>query len=175
MIRSYLASNYMRGIKNNPLTAPLKSLIPVPFYLIFSIVIGFSSGLFEAGLLKSKLVFFMPIILFVFPSFLEESFFRGILIPINTKDRGTLKIIFSVSLSTLLFVLWHPLNALTINPSAADFFLNPYFLLITGLLGITCSVAYIYSGSLWLPVFIHWATVAAWVILLGGRNKVLEI
>jgi predicted Abi (CAAX) family protease len=105
----------------------------------------------------------LPIILFIFPSFLEESFFRGILIPINTEEKGKKKIIFYISLSTLSFVLWHPLNALTINPAAKIFFLDPYFLLITCLLGITCSFSYIYSRSLWLPVLIHWTTVVVWV------------
>jgi predicted Abi (CAAX) family protease len=143
--------------------------------MVISLLIGFTSGLLEIEFLRSRFVILLPIILFIFPSFLEESFFRGILIPINTKEQGKKKIIFYICLSTLSFVLWHPLNALTINPTAKIFFLDPYFLLITCLLGLTCSFSYIYSRSLWLPILIHWATVVVWVIFLGGRNMVLEL
>ena len=60
------------------------------------------------------------------------------------------------------------------NPVSAVFFHNPYFLIIVTLLGITCSIAYIYSKSLWVPVIIHWLTVLIWVLLLGGRNLILD-
>jgi predicted Abi (CAAX) family protease len=113
--------------------------------------------------------------LFVFPSLLEEAFFRGILIPNNARDHGRRKILAYIVLSTVIFVLWHPLNALTINKTAAPFFFNPVFLVITALLGITCSIAYIVSRSLWLPIVIHWFTVIIWVVFLGGRNKILEL
>ena len=48
-------------------------------------------------------------------------------------------------------------------------------LLIVALLGITCSVSYVLSRSLWTPIIIHWLTVVVWVIFLGGRNKLLEL
>ena len=95
--------------------------------------------------------------------------------PINTVNAGGKRIAFYLLLSTAVFVAWHPLNAITINPAAAPIFLNPYFLLITTLLSITCAVSYIFSQSLWVPVIIHWSTVVIWVIFLGGRNKILEL
>ena len=81
----------------------------------------------------------------------------------------------SILLSTLAFVAWHPLNALLLNHSAIPLFLNPWFLVITAALGITCGYGYVVSRSIWVPVIIHWTTVCAWVLLLGGRNLVLEI
>jgi predicted Abi (CAAX) family protease len=81
----------------------------------------------------------------------------------------------AIGWSTLLFVAWHPLNALTINPSAPALFLDPAFLLISAALGITCGYSYVVSKSLWVPVLIHWATVVVWVFFLGGRNLVLEL
>lgn len=120
----------------------------------------------------------MPLLLvtlFVFPSLLEEAFFRGILIPRDTVERGATRSILAIGWSTLWFVAWHPFNAVTINPSAPALFLDPAFLLTSAVLGITCGYAYVVSKSLWVPVLIHWATVVVWVFFLGGRNLVLEL
>jgi uncharacterized protein len=174
-IRSYLAANLWQGLRTSPFKAPLISLLPFPVYLLFALGIGFYSGLFNFGFLNSKIGLFLPFILFVFPSFFEEAFFRGLLIPNNAVEQGSRRILFYLVISTALFVLWHPFNALTINPEAASFFLNPYFLLITTLLGLTCGVSYILSRSLWIPILIHWLTVMLWVFLLGGRNMMLEL
>ena len=117
----------------------------------------------------------LPFSLFIFPSLLEEAFFRGLLIPNNAGTRSGSRIIAYIAVSTTAFVLWHPANAVTINTNAAALFLNPAFLLIVALLGITCSVSYVLSRSLWTPIIIHWMTVVIWVIFLGGRNKLLEL
>jgi predicted Abi (CAAX) family protease len=85
------------------------------------------------------------------------------------------RIIAYIAISTAVFVLWHPANALTINTAAVPVFLNTAFLLIVALLGITCSVSYVLSRSLWTPIIIHWLTVVVWVIFLGGRNLLLEL
>lgn len=80
-----------------------------------------------------------------------------------------------MALSTLAFVAWHPLNALTVNRSALPIFLDPAFLLIFAGLGAVCGYGYVVSRSIWVPVLIHWATVVVWVLLLGGRNLVLDL
>jgi len=72
-------------------------------------------------------------------------------------------------------VVWHPLNALTFNTAANPLFLDPAFLIIVTLLGLTCGYSYALSRSLWVPIIIHWATVTVWVLFLGGRNLVLEL
>lgn len=74
-----------------------------------------------------------------------------------------------------VFVLWHPINALTINPTARGVFLDPVFLLIVFVLGLVAGVGYAASRSIWVPVIMHWLTVIVWVMLLGGRNLVLEV
>ena len=38
---------------------------------------------------------------------------------------------------------------------------------------MVCSIGYILSRSLWVPVLIHWVTVVVWVSFLGGRNLLL--
>lgn len=171
---NYLKGNYWQGLKTSPLNAwKVSVLVTIP-YLMVALVIGFAVGLFELSMLESSLVWVLPIALFIFPSFLEESVFRGMLIPNNARERGTKYIVFIVLLSSLIFVAWHPLNAMTINPGAKEIFLNPYFLFIAFLLGIATAISYIYSRSLWAPVIIHWITVVVWVLYLGGRNLILE-
>ena len=60
------------------------------------------------------------------------------------------------------FVLWHPFQVWLNLPLAQPLFLEPVFLVITGMLGLACTIAYRISGSVWPPVFIHWITVIAW-------------
>ena len=172
---AYLKNNLLQGLRVSPFRAPLKSLIPVPVYLCASLVIGLRVGLFSVGVIDYPMSIVLPFSLFIFPSLLEEAFFRGILIPNNAVTQSKSRIIAYIAVSTAAFVLWHPANALTINTTAAALFLDPAFLLIVTLLGITCSVSYVLSRSLWTPIIIHWLTVTIWVIFLGGRNKLLEL
>jgi len=171
----YLRDNLLRGLKVSPFKAPLKSLIPVPIYVCASLAIGFYTELFSVDIVDYPMSLVLPFTLFVFPSLLEEALFRGILIPNDAANHSRTSVVLCISLSTFAFVMWHPLNALTINKAAMIFFLNPVFLLITALLGITCSISYVISRSLWMPIIIHWFTVIAWVMFLGGRNKILEL
>ncbi len=172
---AYLKNNLLQGLRVSPFRAPLKSLIPVPLFFFASLVIGFYAGLFSVGVIDHPISVVLPFSLFVFPSLLEEAFFRGILIPNNAITQSRCRIVAYITVSTAAFVLWHPANALTTNTTAAALFLNPAFLLIVALLGITCSVSYVFSRSLWMPTIIHWLTVVVWVIFLGGRNKLLEL
>jgi len=173
--REYLKANLFHGFLENPLKAPIKAWFLVPFYGMFSLIIGFYSGLLRYELISLKLMPFLLVTLFVFPSLLEEAFFRGILIPRETITRGARQIIFAITRSALLFVLWHPFNAFLFNNQAIKFFFNPAFLLIVAALGITCSYSYIISKSIWIPVLIHWLTVIIWVFFFGGRNMLLDI
>jgi len=172
---SYLKNNLLQGLKVSPFRVPFKSLIPVPVYVCASLAIGFHAGLFSVRIIDPPTLIVLPFTLFIFPSLLEEAFFRGILIPNNTVTRSKSRVVAYIVLSTAAFVLWHPANALTVNTTAAALFLNPAFLLIVTLLGITCSVSYVLSRSLWTPIIIHWLTVVVWVIFLGGRNILLEL
>lgn len=174
-IKTYLQTNLLAGLRTPPFRAPLRAWLLLPFYALIALAVGFGSGLFQFEILSTKLAFLLPFTLFIFPSFLEEAVFRGLLIPRNIVDHGRKRLILAVGGSTLLFVIWHPLGALTINPSAIPIFLDPAFLLIVTALGITCSYGYAVSRSLWIPVLIHWLTVVTWVFLLGGRNLILEM
>jgi predicted Abi (CAAX) family protease len=170
----YLKNNVWAGLKSSPRANSGRVWIFFAIYAALAGVIGFSSGLLTWQVAEAELFVFLPLTLLIFPALLEEIFFRGILIPRNIRERGPNQIAFFSLLSAVLFVLWHPLNALTINPTAKIFFLNPLFLVIVFLLGLSCSLGYIYSRSLWVPVIMHWLTVMVWVLLLGGRNLLVE-
>ncbi len=173
-VQKYLKNNLIGGFKTSPLTEFQLSALAFAVYAALALPIGFGSGLIAPALAKGKLFLFLPFTLLVFPSLLEEAFFRGLLIPRNTRDRGIRQVLFYSVLSSALFVAWHPLNALTINPGAREIFLNPWFQLIAFFLGLSCSLGYIYSRSLWVPVLMHWWTVLVWVLFLGGRNLLAQ-
>lgn len=174
MVTEYLRNNLIAGLRTSPLRAPILAWAAVPVFVVVASLVAISSELFEPKILESELLFILPFTLFVFPCLLEEAFFRGVIIPRNARDQGTDHVIGYMVLSTVFFVAWHPLNAMTVNPSAAPLFREPAFLVIVAALGATCSFSYIFSRSLWVPVLIHWATVVVWVFALGGPNLILE-
>jgi predicted Abi (CAAX) family protease len=146
-------------------------------YAIAAIFIGFSKGIFTFDLLypEHPTHYLLPFSLVIFPCISEELFFRGFLLPHKNRQlKFKYYFIYSV-VSVLLFVMWHPFNAFLFNNSAIPLFTDLSFLLIVLLLGIVCTVSYMQSGSLWIPILLHWLTVFVWVFFLGGRNKVLEI
>lgn len=171
----YFAANLGQSFLTSPFQAPLKAWTLVPVFAIIAVSVGFGAGLFQPGRMDSPITPLLPIILFVFPSLLEEAFFRGVLIPRNILESGRVKAAWNVLISTLVFVAWHPFNALAFNPTAIPLFLNLWFLVIVGAMGVTCGYAYVLSRSIWVPVIIHWVAVTVWVLFLGGRNLVLEL
>ena len=173
-MKAYIQNNLLEGFRVSPLRVPLKAWALVPVFMLVSVAAGFGSGLLNIAPLHSKFALLLPVTLFIFPSLLEEAFFRGVLIPRNILDCGVAKSVRAVTISTLAFVAWHPVNALAFNHTAMPVFLNPWFLVIVFVLGLTCGYGYVVSRSIWVPVIIHWATVMVWVLFLGGRNLVLE-
>lgn len=170
----HLKTNITTGLR----TSPKRKLIPnILLFIVFavaSLAIGFPTGLLNYDVLDSNLVYILPFALFLFPSLFEEVIFRGLIIPNDTANKGTKHILLYSLMSSAIFVLWHPVNALTINPGATRFFLDPWFLVIVFILGMVCSLGYIFSRSLWVPIIMHWLTVVVWVFLLGGRNLILQ-
>ncbi|MGD8236070.1 MAG: CPBP family glutamic-type intramembrane protease [Chromatiales bacterium] len=175
MILQYLRENPGQALLTSPFSAPFKAWALLPLFMLISLLVGFSTGLLEIDPLETSFALLLPFTLLIFPSLLEELLFRGILIPRRILESGWPAASRAILLSTLAFVAWHPFNALLFNHSAIPLFLDPWFLVITAALGVTCGYGYVVSRSIWVPVIIHWSTVCAWVLLLGGRNLVLEI
>ena len=181
MFRFFLF-NRLIDIKRGLITLPKGSdiLFSVVIFLIYMAValpVGFCSGFFTIQVLKTDIwvMIALPISLFFIPSLFEEIVFRGFLLPHKERAVSTYPLLFYAAFSILLFIAWHPINAMTINHPAYTTFTNPLFLSLAGLMGIACTITYIKTGSLWVPIAIHWLTVVVWVFFLSGRNFVLDI
>ncbi|MEL7285262.1 MAG: CPBP family glutamic-type intramembrane protease, partial [Pseudomonadota bacterium] len=57
---------------------------------------------------------------------------------------------------------WHPINAFTFMPQAAETFLDWRFMLVAGLFGLAATVMTLRSRSLWPAIVSHWVMVVAW-------------
>ena len=151
-------------------------LITFILLLIISLIclpIGFKTGFLRCKnqSLSLRIFISVPITCFFFPALAEELFFRVMLLPCKTENASiTIQLIWG-SVSLLAYVLSHPLNAVTLYKKGFTTFTNPVFLLSASFLGIACSIAYLESGSIWTAVTIHWITVIAWLLFLGGYSK----
>jgi uncharacterized protein len=101
------------------------------------------------------------------PAIGEELVFRAALLP---QPDGSPVPWLPVLISTALFVLWHPLQALVFGPHWTAAVLNPWFLAAVAALGVALARLYWKTGSLWPPVALHWLAVATWKILFGGPS-----
>ncbi|MDQ2076775.1 type II CAAX prenyl endopeptidase Rce1 family protein [Marinimicrobium sp. ABcell2] len=173
-LKRYVVENLFKGLLVPPWRAPREAWLPVPVFVVVALALAIGTGLFQLDVISSPLAPLLFVGLLFTPSLVEEALFRGLLIPRHIRDRGPLWVALAIGGSTILYVLWHPLSALTNRPEAQALFLDPVFLTIVALLGITCGYSYVYSSSLWVPTLIHWATVVAWVFLLGGHHLVLD-
>jgi predicted Abi (CAAX) family protease len=109
-------------------------------------------------------------ILFVKPCLFEEALYRGLLAPHPSESLTPARRLAMEGISLVVFVAAHPVNGLLFRPAARAAFTHPTFLTIVTLLGVACLATYRKTGSLWPAVFIHWATVVAWLPFLGGMR-----
>tara|TARA_R110001606_G_scaffold212905_1_gene360709 strand:+ start:4147 stop:4653 length:507 start_codon:yes stop_codon:yes gene_type:complete len=126
---------------------------------------GFLGGwlrLDPVGTIPSALV--AAIMLFFVPALAEELVFRGILL----SWFATFSQRWGNWLSAILFMLWHPFQALTFGPPWSAIFLQPSFLFATFILGIILTHIRIVTQSLWPVVAIHWILVLVWKLFFGG-------
>ncbi len=137
-------------------------LLTFVLLMLFSIValrVGLSSGLLreEATTLRTSQRLLLALRLLIHPALTEETIFRGLLLP--AANGKSLSMAAWLSLSVLLFVLIHPLNARILRPEKQELFTNPTFLLLAAFLGIATSALYWFTGSLWPAVTFHWFVV----------------
>jgi predicted Abi (CAAX) family protease len=174
--------NRLIDLKRGLVTVPrgsdiLFSLVVFLVYMAVALPLGFYSGFFTIGVLKANIWVMMalPVSLFFIPALFEEAVFRGLLLPHKARKVSTKGLMFYAAFSIVVFIAWHPINAMTINPLAYPLFTNPVFLCLVALLAMACTITYLKTGSLWVPIAMHWLTVLAWVFFLGGRNCFLDI
>jgi predicted Abi (CAAX) family protease len=145
-------------------------------YAAIALPVGLFTGFLKIHVLQMSTLTMvtLPVSLLVMPSLLEELFFRALMLPHKTRKNTVQKKVFLSLFSIFAFIAWHPLNAMTMNAAAYPIFTDPVFLLLAALMACACTIAYLKSGSVWIPVSIHWITVLVWLFFLGGRNIVLD-
>ncbi|MGB5723064.1 MAG: CPBP family glutamic-type intramembrane protease [Parasphingorhabdus sp.] len=104
------------------------------------------------------------VILFFIPALAEEIIFRGVLL----SWFATFSQRWGNWLSAILFMLWHPFQALTFGPPWSAIFLQPSFLFATFILAIILTHIRMVSQSLWPVIVIHWLLVLLWKLFFGG-------
>ena len=141
-------------------------------YGLLAVPLGRRTGFLQPTLIAVPRTQYLvlPASLFVLPALSEEVLFRVLLVPHPTERRSRPWIMAETSLSLLLFVAWHPVNAWTFSPTARPILTDRRFLLLATLLGAVCTLAYRWTGSLWPPVLIHWLVVCGWVLCFGGHQ-----
>ncbi|MFM7427531.1 MAG: type II CAAX prenyl endopeptidase Rce1 family protein [Elainella sp.] len=109
--------------------------------------------------------------LLLFPALGEELLFRVLLLAYPGTSLNPAVWWAWASFSLALFVVYHPLNARFLYRAGFPTFFDPNFLVLTTLLGLTCTVAYYLTQS-WLVIgLIHWIVVLVWIFLLGGAAR----
>lgn len=140
-------------------------------YTFFTLVFGLISGFLKWNPCRANRVIVRVVVTSLFaPAILEELAFRVLLLPYPSNYLSMSNLRWSI-FSLLLFVIYHPVNALTFFPQGKETFFEPVFLALAAILGITCTIAYDRSGSLWLPVLIHWLAVVLWLLCFDGLQR----
>lgn len=135
----------------------------LPVLLLFGSVGGLMQWrpMFDVQLLR------LAVVALIVPALGEELFFRAVLLPAPAGGHIRWSPVFA---STLLFVLWHPAQALVFGPHWAAVVLDPWFLASVAVTGVALSRLYLLTGSIWPPVALHWLVVVAWKALLAGPS-----
>lgn len=147
-------------------------LISICTYIIFTLTFGLMTGFLRWDVCRSTRTIIKTVaIALIAPAILEEIFFRVWLLPYPHDNISTNSYIAWAVFSLLLFIIYHPLNALTFYPQGRKTFFNPVFLSLAASLGIICTITYWQTGSLWLPALIHWLAVVIWLLCFSGLTR----
>jgi predicted Abi (CAAX) family protease len=150
----------------------LFSAILILILAMISLPMGLYLGFLQIDILKTSRLKIGAIIAtaFLTPAVSEELFFRALLLPHPSEGASISAQWLWGCISLAIFIIYHPLNAISFFPAGLKTFFDPVFLLLAGFLGIACTLAYLQSGSLWMPI-IHWVVVVVWLLFLGGYGK----
>jgi predicted Abi (CAAX) family protease len=91
-------------------------------------------------------------LVFVHPAFFEELVFRALLLPRRPREVPRARLVAIAAIALALYVAAHPLNAWLFSPGLRGLFTSPSYLALAALLGLTCTLAYFVSSSIWPPV-----------------------
>ena len=143
------------------------AIVLLAVYAVVFLPIGLSTGLLHWQPVLNPWVWMnVTIASLIMPGFNEELIFRVLLIPHPTEPIGPITRQKTIVLSWILFLLLH------LTPWTPAFFHQPPFLMGAGLLGIVCTLSYLQSRCIWMPMLIHWTIVVNWLLIWGGLEKV---
>jgi predicted Abi (CAAX) family protease len=147
--------------------------IGLGLYGAIALAIGFQSGFLRWRSLERRPLEILKILVFCFfsPALWEEFVFRVLLIPHPETATSTANLILSALVSIALFVVYHPINAILFYKAGNPTFFQPIFLILAALLGLTCTVVYWLTGSLWTISAVHWVVVVVWLLFLNGLAR----
>ncbi len=139
-------------------------------FLACAIPVGLTSGLVHLAPAPTTAAgsALLACTLLLHPALTEEIVFRALLLPRRPERLRPATVAALVVIALVLYVGAHPLNAWLFWPAAMPVFTDASYLGLVTLLGAACTAAYLVSQSIWPPVLIHWVTVTAWILLLGG-------
>ncbi len=142
-------------------------------YTTIALPLGFSTGFLQLQIWAAKPIeyFFLMLRCAITPAIAEELFFRVLFLPHPSTAVNWQIWNLWAALSLLIFILYHPLNAKTFYKDGYPTFFQPIFLFLAALLGITCTITYALTSSLWIIIFIHWLVVVLWLAFFGGIDK----
>ncbi|MEO1689929.1 MAG: CPBP family glutamic-type intramembrane protease [Cyanobacteria bacterium J06631_6] len=141
-------------------------------YIFLTLLLGLTTGFLRWNPIASGRVIFRVVTTSLFaPAIIEELCFRVLPVPYPATEGLSRSYLLWSGFSLLLFVIYHPLNALTFFPQGKETFFDPIFLSLAGILGLTCAIAYQQTGSLWIPVAIHWLAVVFWLLCFDGLHR----
>jgi predicted Abi (CAAX) family protease len=142
-------------------------------YTTIALPLGFSTGFLHLQIWAAKPIeyFFLMLRCAITPAIAEELFFRVLFLPHPSTAVNWQIWNLWAALSLLIFILYHPLNAKTFYKDGYPTFFQPIFLFLAALLGITCTITYALTSSLWIIIFIHWLVVVLWLAFFGGIDK----
>lgn len=147
--------------------------ITLLIYGAIALPLGWRCGFLSWSFVADKPLHLLGITLqtLITPAIVEELVFRVLLLPHPIEVMNWYSWALWAGLGLILFILYHPLNAETFYRVGFPTFFQPIFLVLAGLLGLCCTVAYALTGSLLAIAFIHWIVVLIWLLALGGRGK----
>ena len=156
-----------RAIATFPDLGDRDVIASISVYALFILVLGVTTGFLHWDLCKSREVVMRVVTTsLIAPAILEELVFRVILLPYPSSKIAPEFYFTQSVISLCLFIIYHPLNGITFFPQGRKTFFNPVFLVLATALGIICTLSYWQTGSLWLPVLIHWLSVVLWLLWL---------
>lgn len=142
------------------------ALILLGLFGVVYLPIGFTTGFLTiAPRLNPGVILVIMGSALLMPGISEEFVFRVLMLPHRTEPMRPLIRRSWMVLSWLLFVFYH------LPPWTPAFFKTPVFLIGAGLVGLVCTLSYRQSRSIWTAVFLHWAIVVVWLLLLGGLAR----